>query len=176
MWLKRLWKRTKNSSRSGDIELKKIAYRGGIIDFSIPRTWIEEYGDEGGGVFYEDAEDSGTLRVNVMTFASNRNSEAIDVDVEAKTKAKENNGVAIILDDGNALVKYEKDALENGENLKITFWEVYNPVPQNHLRIAVFSYTLLSSQFDLPNFQQELELLDREIANVRFATQLGEMG
>ncbi|MBL8085918.1 MAG: hypothetical protein JNN26_25045, partial [Candidatus Obscuribacter sp.] len=50
--------------------MKTIVYRGGIVKFQIPSHWKEEYEEEGGGTFYEDSADSGTLRLNVLTFES----------------------------------------------------------------------------------------------------------
>ncbi len=47
--------------------MKKITYRGGLISFQIPKDWIEEYEENGGGTFYEDSQESGTLRINVLT-------------------------------------------------------------------------------------------------------------
>ena len=50
--------------------MKQVSYRGGIIKFEIPDHWVEEYGENGGGTFYEDAPDSATLRLNLLTFES----------------------------------------------------------------------------------------------------------
>lgn len=40
--------------------LKEIDFHGGVVKFKIPSNWKEEYGDDGKGVFYEDAPDTGT--------------------------------------------------------------------------------------------------------------------
>jgi len=50
------------------IPLKTINYRGGIVRFRVPSSWLEEYKPEGGGTFYEDASDAGILRLNVLGF------------------------------------------------------------------------------------------------------------
>jgi hypothetical protein len=47
--------------------MKQIDYRGGIVRFLIPESWVEEYEDAGGGTFYEDRPGCGTLRLNVIT-------------------------------------------------------------------------------------------------------------
>lgn len=47
---------------------KTINYRGGVVTMEIPAHWKEEYEPKGGGTFYEDRADSGTLRLNVLTF------------------------------------------------------------------------------------------------------------
>ena len=173
MWLKKLLNLSKTEGLSDPARLKKITYRGGLISFSIPEHWLEEYEEEGGGTFYENIAHSGTLRLNVMTAESNEESEKIDVDLEVKTLAGKHNGIAVMLDEGNAYARYDQNSSENGQNITIRYWNVYNPVPPNHLRIAVFSYTLLSSQFNEVKFQAELEMLEHEIALSRFSTALG---
>ena len=153
--------------------MKEISYRGGLVSFSIPEQWLEEYEEEGGGTFYDNSPHSGTLRLNVITFKSNEKPKKIDSDLEVKTTAHKHNGVAVILDEGNAYARYDKNSSESGQNITIGYWNVYNPVPPDHLRIAFFSYTLLSSQFNEVKFQAELEMLEHEIALSRFSTALG---
>ncbi len=46
---------------------KEIAYRGGIVRFSVPSEWAEEYEPQGGAAFYAKRANSGTLRLNVIT-------------------------------------------------------------------------------------------------------------
>ena len=52
------------------MELKSINYRGGLMQFSVPNVWIEEYDAKGPAMFYEDNDDSGTFRLNVLTFSA----------------------------------------------------------------------------------------------------------
>ncbi len=49
---------------------KTIEYRGGLVTFRIPSDWVEEYEADGGGAFYAEKPDSGTLRLNVNTLRS----------------------------------------------------------------------------------------------------------
>ena len=69
-----LFDKFKKKATLGD-NLKTISYRGGVVTFQIPSTWIEEYEEQGGGTFYEDSPDSGTLRLNVMTFKTPQSSD-----------------------------------------------------------------------------------------------------
>lgn len=48
-------------------ETSQIRYRGGLFDFAIPKCWHEEYEPEAGGTFHELGDDTGTLRLNVIT-------------------------------------------------------------------------------------------------------------
>lgn len=173
MWLKKQLNRSRNDAPVDLTRLKKIVYRGGLITFLIPEQWAEEYVEDGGGIFYWDSEDSSTLRVNVLTFSAPDESAMIDVDLETKRKAANVNGNARKLDNGNALVFYDQESVEDGHEIILRYWEVYNVVASNNLRIAVFSYTLLKSQFNQQHFINEIEMLDREIGNVLFAPNLG---
>src|SRR5262245_49372554 len=47
--------------------LKVINYRGSVVRFRIPAGWNEEYEEDGGGTFYLPGDESGTLRLNVLT-------------------------------------------------------------------------------------------------------------
>lgn len=49
------------------IALKTIYYRGGVVTFRIPARWQEGYEEAGGGTFYKAGDDTGTLRLNVLT-------------------------------------------------------------------------------------------------------------
>jgi hypothetical protein len=173
MWLKKLFGLSAETSTDGDSGMKEIIYRGGLVTFSIPANWAEEYGDDGGAVLYDPVPDSGTLRLSVLTVRADETSEKIDVDLEVKQKAKETGGSFKILDEGNALVCYDQKTTEEDHEIAIRLWNVYNPIPPSHLRVATFSYTLLESQMDLPKYLEELEMLDRQIAEIRFATHMG---
>lgn len=40
------------------------------MTFRILAQWTEEYKEDGGGIFCDEDNDSGALRLNVLTFAS----------------------------------------------------------------------------------------------------------
>lgn len=153
-------------------KMKTIKYRGGLVEFRIPASWKEEYEQQDGGTFYEDRPDSATLRLNVITAQSPNpiTESSVTELLEAKGKTK---GKAAKLENGNAMLRYTESATEQGHSLKITYWQVANPVPPNHVRIGIFSYTILESQQEKEKFKKEIELLDTEIRNAQFAKQLG---
>ncbi|NUY79653.1 hypothetical protein HUK80_02000 [Flavobacterium sp. MAH-1] len=47
--------------------MKKILYRGGLLQFKIPENDVEEYDEIEGATFYEDGPYTGTVRLNVIT-------------------------------------------------------------------------------------------------------------
>jgi hypothetical protein len=155
--------------------LKTIEYRGGLVRFRIPASWIEEYEMDGGGTFYQDTPDAGILRLNVLTFRSN-GPEPMDGQAARdllKSYEKPNYERIIAHANGNSSIAYWKYAQENGESLALRYWHVASPVPPHHLRLAVFSYTLLKSQAAERRFVAEVRMLDSEIRSCEFAPELG---
>jgi hypothetical protein len=166
---------SKWQNRAVDFSMKEVSYRGGLVTFSVPSNWKEEYGDDGGGMFYEDALNSGTLRLNVLTFADSDPSNVFDVNADARKTAAKYGGEAFVLRDGNAMARYDSEGVESGEAITQRFWQVYNRVNDSHIRIAVFSYTLPSARFGDERHAREMEMLDREIRNARFANTMGAL-
>ncbi len=150
--------------------MKQIVYRGGIVNFRIPNSWLEEYEPDGGGTFYEDSPDSGTMRLNVITFES---PDEITVEAVAETFKNSKRGDVAVLPNGNVVQKYTKSVTEDEEELLIYYWDVGNPVPPRSARVALFSYTILASQATDGKFVAELKMLNEEIAAAKFASILG---
>jgi hypothetical protein len=50
---------------------------------------------------------------------------------------------------------------------------VSNRLPPKHLRIAVFSFTILASQSSDTEIIEQIRMLDEEIAGAEFAPRLG---
>jgi len=148
-------------------DYKTINYRGGILNFRIPASWKEEYEPQGGGTFYEDTPDSGTLRLNVMTAKAPMPitlESAPDILAGLVRSSADPEPLA----NNCALVRYEQRAEEQGQPLHITHWSVAQPLPPSHARIATFSYTMRAHQRNDPQLMAEVDMLDREIRAVTF--------
>jgi hypothetical protein len=127
--------------------MKQIIYRGGLVKFRLPNSWIEEYEADGGGTFYEDKPNSGTLRLNVLSFkATDEKTSEIVSEAIAEQFQHSRHGQVDILPNGNVLQKYTETAVEDGEELLIYYWKLGSPIPPQTIRIALFSYTILSNQ------------------------------
>ena len=157
--------------------MKSILYRGGVVRFRIPTHWVEEYSDIEGGMFYEDNPDSGTLRLKVITLSTAKELHArsaqdilevvvrgLDTSVEGETRSRK---------DGNAVLRYEEAAFEQGMPLRIVYWVIANPLPPHDARIVTFSFTMLASQRNEESVQRDLETLEEEIDSAIFAPELG---
>lgn len=150
---------------------KTVEYQGGVVNFRIPPDWVEEYEPDGGGIFYAEQPDSGTLRLNVMTSRSPTPIDARATD-ELLLPRAQSRGVSVRpLPGGSAVISYSEPAEEDGTALVMHYWEVANAVPPFHARLAVFSYTTLASEKN--GVSEDVEWLDREICACTFAPDLG---
>jgi hypothetical protein len=151
------------------VKLKTVAYRGGIAKFSIPDSWLEENEPAGGATYYEDREDSGTLRLNVLQFESKEPSEMMIQDLIRNQNYEP-------LQDELAIRREAESTAEDGETLDIYTWNVAVPVPPNAVRLAVFSYTILQSQSSESSFQREIELLGNSFRDAEYSRDAGISG
>ena len=149
-------------------DLKTIEYHGGIVRFRIPASWKEDYDHEGCGVFYEDVEDSGTLRLNVFTskvpehISGNLAVHALQSIRQAESYPIEE------LENGKAIMRYSESVEEDGDALLITYWILAIPMAPNHVRFADFSYTILESARSDPRVTKEKRILDSEFRTAIF--------
>lgn len=153
-------------------QFKSINYRG-ILSFRIPTSWMDEYEETGGGIFYLDLPDSATLAVNVLTFESSGIFESLSAENFIKTRIKDINTELNLLDNGNASIAYWKHASEEGNELAIKYWEIANIIQPNHIRIAIFSYTLLKKQAQDKYYLDEINSLNHEILSCKFSPSMG---
>lgn len=149
---------------------KKINYRGGVVRFPIPSDWVEEYEPEGGGTFYADNPDSGTLRLNVLGFESpNKAAEEM-----ARDAFKQH--AVLCHRSGFAMRRYVWPAEENGETLNIHRWEIAVPVPPHCLRLVLFAYTAVAGQQGDSRIATELQTVDECISAAEFSQITGVTG
>jgi len=164
---------SEQASMPGQDGMKTIRYRGGIVTFRIPAHWTEEYEEEGGGIFYDEGNNGGTLRLNVLTFASKTPVTTRTAMSLLETRRQEYQGTLTDLGDGNALLRYTDVAQEEGESLTIHYWQIANVVPPNHFRLAIFSYTKSTKLAD-DDMAADVVMMDEELRLCRFAEELGE--
>lgn len=159
-----------------DDGMKTIQYRGGVVSFRIPSFWTEEYQEEGGGTFYDEFEDTGTLRLNTIVVSSKEPVTTHQARTMAEKRAAKEGGTVEIIGGGNCLTTYSQTTEGDGNEppLTIRYWEITNPVPPNHLRIALFSYSVPTDLLEDEDVAADLERLAQELRACRFATTIGE--
>jgi hypothetical protein len=91
-----------------------------------------------------------------------------------ESRREEYQGELTDLGHGNALLRYTEEAEEDGDPLTIYYWQIANVVPPNHLRMAIFSYTVLTELADDDDVAAEVALIDEALRACRFAEELGE--
>ncbi|MFC6644216.1 hypothetical protein ACFQBQ_01130 [Granulicella cerasi] len=160
--------------------MKTIVYRGGVVAFRVPATWLEEYSDVDGGMFYEDTPDSGTLRVKVITMESPKPVGAVSARdnldrVTAPIRRRVPGCETRVRADGHPVFRYSEMAFEQGVPLILHYWIVANELPPNHLRLVTFSYTVLASRPTEEETLRDLDMLFGEIESAVFASELGNV-
>jgi hypothetical protein len=153
---------------------KEITYRGGIVRFILPTEWVEEYEPQGGATFYAKRPNSGILRLNVATLkAPSSVSGRAAQDVLTQLRGIDPTTVES-LPSGNALARNVERSNDNGGQITLYWWYLSNPVPPTHLRIAMFSYTVLTSLEKTNETIAELKLLEQSIRSAKFNLSLGQ--
>lgn len=157
--------------RSG---IKEIIYRGGLLRFWIPDAWVEHYESDGGGTFYEDAPDTGTLRLSVIT--ARAPADRIDGQPADCLRGFRNVAAGDVqeLANGNAFATAVTHSTEDGDPITMFWLYAGNFVRPDHIRIACFSYTVLTSREDDPGVVDEVRMLTESVSNIEFHPELGD--
>lgn len=150
---------------------KQINYRGGLVVFALPGTWIEEYEPEGGGLFYAPGADTGTLRLDVITAKSPNPVTSAD---SRAVLLKIGNSHVETLPAGAAIAKRVSREVDRGNPITIYWWSVASAMEPEHVRIASFSYSILSSQEQSERTALDLSFLEQSIREIRFSPILGK--
>jgi hypothetical protein len=169
------------SACANEKKMKEINYFGGIVKFNVPESWVEEYEydqagkiiPESGGMYYEKGPNTGTFRLVIITYqphealSSNSPYEAL-----ASTKSIEETEI-LKMDNGNAITTSIKHSSDQGQAITLYKWNLANPALPNHIRIAMFSYTVLTSLENDPKTKMELEMLTESVKNAKFNSTVG---
>jgi hypothetical protein len=147
---------------------KEIVYRGGVVRFFIPKHWNEEYVGTGGGTFYETGDDTGTLRLNVLSFLMNQETLPEQLLEIVQKRKVENSGHVEVLSSNRFLLKYSIKTKENGEDLIIFRWEIAKMVSPKDYNIATFSFTITAAQLKSNSIVEEISSIEEEIKKVQF--------
>ena len=148
--------------------MKEIKYRGGVVTFRVPSHWKEEYEPDGGGTFYEDAPETGTLRLNIITSeAPHGRLPSTGYDF-LRQESTDRQTEILRLSSGDGIKYYLKKSEEEGALLDIHFWEIAHCVPPKTLYLAIFSWTILTEHAKRAEYNEEIQLITEELKNIRF--------
>lgn len=131
------------------------------LEFDIPESWLCFFDQDEGGMYFEDREDSGTLRLSELVFEVNDlNPTSIAADEKAKGAIELSNGSWLRLD--------RKQFFEDGENCTSFYWTISNDQIRPYIQIAIFSFCVCDKDLEKPHIKEDLELLNTELRRVRF--------
>lgn len=151
--------------------IKQITYRGGLIVFSIPGDWLEQYEPDGGGTFFRDGDNDRTFYLNVITAQS-----ANPVTADSSSPALSTMFRQTIegFDNGYALTKKIEYTEDRREKITMHTWLLSAPLPPDTVRIANFTYVVLSSRDQSQQTLQDLAFLESSVRQARFSLERGE--
>lgn len=147
---------------------KLIEYNGGEAKFRIPADWIEDQEDDGAGVYYADDDESGTLRIGVMTFRHEPPIDHQTVVEMTHERGAEPGYRAEVLESGNCMLFHAEEGEEDGERILLFVWEIVRFQDPDIMRVAVFTYTILADQRYEKRFQEEVEMLNAQLSRTEF--------
>jgi hypothetical protein len=148
--------------------LKEINFQGGELKFKIPSSWKEEYGKNGEGAFYEDAPDTGTLRLTVITMEGPPDAKGNLLMLALSSIPDMDKKNIEMLSNGNALAHAVQRTEEEGKKYTLYWWYLANHVPPDYVRLATFSYAILTSKENDKKTKEEIELIERQIKKAVF--------
>lgn len=141
--------------------MKKVTSRAGQVEFRLPDDWIVE--PNGNGIqAYSPADESGTLRLDVLTIERGDDKRDSDTTAASSLRTMKPGSEPKKLPTGAWLIRYEIDSEEDGVPIHLTYWHLAL-VRGRFAFCPIFSYTLHKHQLDEPEHRSEIEMLDREI-------------
>ena len=150
-----------------ELGLKVISYRGGLVTFRIPIHWVEEYEANGGGTFYENGPDTGTLRLHVLTLKAPPSiTENVAFHALANLSDVEVSQIRLLLPN-LVLAQNTRRSSENGYDITLKQWWLASAGEDGIVRVAYFTYTILTSQERDESILKEYSMVQREIENAK---------
>lgn len=154
--------------------MKLIVYRGGIAKFYLPSDWVEVYEPTGGGTFFGERPDAGTLRINAMDLdkppddPTNTAYDFLKKISNTSSIKNTSNGVAV----GYSTQR----TIESEKKLVLHTWQIGVQITPVHFRLIVFTYTILEAhEFD-QNVQREIAMLEQSISEGEYPAKRGISG
>jgi hypothetical protein len=144
--------------------MKTVNYRGGLVSFEIPSQWSEDTDTAGSTRFFEDGDDTGTMRLNLLTF-ERKESQTLE-----ETAREVFHGQPYELLPGQLPMRHALTVQdEGGESLHVHRWDVLVAVSPQQWRLVCFGYTGLASSAAEARMQEELRAVDHAVRTARYA-------
>ena len=132
------------------IATRLVTHERGLLSFEIPDTWLEETERDGRRIYFYPSEESGTLRVHVLTFqAPNGQMMKSPAEYIALTEKADRRSIRT-LPNGLALGESIFRTVEDGDRITLYWWYLSEVTEPSLSRIAMFSYTVPTSDEGSP--------------------------
>jgi len=121
-------------------------------------------------MFFEEGEDTGTLRLNVTTFGSPK---AITAESAREFLATAVGLPVETLQNGNALAKRITKTTDRGQKITMYSWHLSASLPPETIRLANFTYTVLASETQSSTTMKDLSFIEASIRQATFSNEHG---
>ncbi|MBI1190288.1 MAG: hypothetical protein GC200_06360 [Tepidisphaera sp.] len=124
--------------------MKLVHYRGQLVIFNVFSHWVQEHERDGTGVYYDPADESVTLRLNVLTMESPRSFDSESAEGVLRSSPAFRDVENVPLPEGQLLAsRGVRRAEERGHVIEIASWIVGRAVPPRTVRLASFHATIV---------------------------------
>jgi hypothetical protein len=147
--------------------MKSLSLEGGITNFRIPDEWIAESLPDGGMISYPASQPTPTLRMNLLTFATPEKQDSRAIETYVRSRAKGGSSFRK-LKNGDLLLSHSEATTEQGDRLRVIFWEVAHVFPPQHFQLAVFSLTVLEEDSPDGSLPLSCQWIEQEVQSLQF--------
>jgi hypothetical protein len=147
------------------LPMKTVNYQRGLVSFDIPAHWREDTDPAGSARFYDDSDDTGTMRLNVLSFGR-KTSQTIEDTARDVFRDQPYEMLPGKLPMRHALTMED----EGGESLQVHRWDVLVAVSPQQWRLVCFGYTGLASAEGEARTQEEFRIVDHAVRTARYAS------
>ena len=136
---------------SDKTRLDEVSIFGDKLRFLIPHDWVETRESDDYYLYHEP--NSGWLRVSLISVTST------DPPKKLRESFSDRPGLVTDEETGNFVQTWEKPSTEEGVDTHVYYWKVGNVVPPEIVRVAIFSYTILSARLQNAETKKTVSLL-----------------
>jgi hypothetical protein len=144
--------------------MKTVTYEGDLVSFEIPSHWREDYDPAGSARYYEEGDDSGTMRLNILTF-ERKDNQTVEETAHEIFRGQTHEILAGWLPMRHALTVED----EGGEFLHVHRWDVLVAASPQQWRLVCFGYTGLASGAGEARTREEFRVVDHAVRTARYA-------
>lgn len=148
--------------------MREIRYNDGAVRFKIPEHWEEEYDEEGTGIYYKDAEDSGTLRVT-MVAADAEEDESTQTAAEFVKSLDIYKGLKqATTSNKDVIIQHIERVTEEDTPLTFYFFDRVHRSKDDYFQIVHISWTIETRFEDEQHYKNDLKLVENLVQDLRF--------